>query len=87
MLGDNPMQSEIACHVGLMGRMFCHVCKVKGKLEDSDDNDMEPEIKAKKVMLDQLQVLAYRRVQVESTSVKGKKLNQWQTWLSVSAIS
>jgi len=34
-----------------------------------------------------LQVLAYRRVQVESTSVKGKKLNQWQTWLSVSAIS
>ncbi|KIK56084.1 hypothetical protein GYMLUDRAFT_76242 [Collybiopsis luxurians FD-317 M1] len=23
MLGDNPMQSEFACHVGLMGKMFC----------------------------------------------------------------
>ncbi|KAF5367924.1 hypothetical protein D9758_004368 [Tetrapyrgos nigripes] len=31
MLGDNPMQSEFACHVGLMGRMFCRCCFVKGK--------------------------------------------------------
>ncbi|KAI0375816.1 hypothetical protein BV20DRAFT_18264 [Pilatotrama ljubarskyi] len=28
MLGDNPMQSEIACHVGLAGKLFCRVCKV-----------------------------------------------------------
>ncbi|KAI6017922.1 hypothetical protein EDC04DRAFT_2870045 [Pisolithus marmoratus] len=26
LLGDNPMQSELACHVGLMGKYFCHVC-------------------------------------------------------------
>ncbi|KIN94825.1 hypothetical protein M404DRAFT_70619, partial [Pisolithus tinctorius Marx 270] len=30
MLGDNPMQSELACHVGLQGKFFCHNCWVKG---------------------------------------------------------
>lgn len=30
MLGDNPMQSEMACHIGLQGRMFCRVCWVEG---------------------------------------------------------
>ncbi|EIW60460.1 uncharacterized protein TRAVEDRAFT_120336, partial [Trametes versicolor FP-101664 SS1] len=45
MLGDNPMQSEIACHVGLAGKLFCRVCKVfKGRssadaAEDEDDDD------------------------------------------------
>jgi hypothetical protein len=29
-LGDNPMQSEIACHVGMMGKFFCRTCRVKG---------------------------------------------------------
>ncbi|KAI6148028.1 hypothetical protein BKA82DRAFT_151609, partial [Pisolithus tinctorius] len=30
MLGDNPMQSELACHVGLQGKFFCRNCWVKG---------------------------------------------------------
>ena len=30
MLGDNPVQSEMACHIGLQGRMFCRVCWVEG---------------------------------------------------------
>ncbi|KAI0309028.1 hypothetical protein OF83DRAFT_1072641 [Amylostereum chailletii] len=30
MLGDNLMQSEMACHVGLMGKLFCRVCCVVG---------------------------------------------------------
>ncbi|VDB95486.1 unnamed protein product [Peniophora sp. CBMAI 1063] len=30
LLGDNPMQSELACHIGLMGKFFCRVCRVKG---------------------------------------------------------
>jgi len=28
LLGDNPMQSEFACHVGPMGNFFCRVCSV-----------------------------------------------------------
>ncbi|KAG2354321.1 hypothetical protein BDR07DRAFT_1548776 [Suillus spraguei] len=31
LLGDNPMQSEFACHAGLMSKFFCCCCWVKGK--------------------------------------------------------
>ncbi len=26
--GNNPMQSEIAAHIGLAGKCFCHICEV-----------------------------------------------------------
>ncbi|KAJ6632502.1 hypothetical protein B0H10DRAFT_2251960 [Mycena sp. CBHHK59/15] len=39
MLGDNPMQSEFACHIGFKGRLFCQVCWVKGVPEQVDDED------------------------------------------------
>ena len=29
-LGDNPMSSEFASHIGMQGRCFCRRCKVKG---------------------------------------------------------
>ncbi|KAI6039086.1 hypothetical protein EDC04DRAFT_3012242 [Pisolithus marmoratus] len=35
MLGDNPMQSELACHVGLQGKFFCRNCWVQGAGADS----------------------------------------------------
>lgn len=35
LLGDNPMQSELACHVGLAGKFFCRCCWVKGR--DAED--------------------------------------------------
>ncbi|KAJ3897384.1 hypothetical protein F5879DRAFT_996133 [Lentinula edodes] len=31
LLGDNPMQSEFACHIGLRGKFFCRTCGIKGK--------------------------------------------------------
>ncbi|RDX41238.1 hypothetical protein OH76DRAFT_1364920, partial [Lentinus brumalis] len=40
ILGDNPMQSEIACHVGMNGKMFCRMCMTsKGQDDDEDDDD------------------------------------------------
>jgi hypothetical protein len=37
MLGDNPMQSEFACHIGFQGKYFCRVCWVIGRGE-ADEN-------------------------------------------------
>ncbi|KAJ6542980.1 hypothetical protein B0H19DRAFT_1212717 [Mycena capillaripes] len=40
LLGDNPMQSEFACHIGLRGKLFCRACWVKGHdAMDGDDVD------------------------------------------------
>ena len=41
MLGDNPMQSEMACHIGLQGKMFCRACWVAGDEHDDIDEDRE----------------------------------------------
>ncbi|CAK5274493.1 unnamed protein product [Mycena citricolor] len=30
LLGDNPMQSEFACHIGLRGKFFCRACWARG---------------------------------------------------------
>ncbi|THH12606.1 hypothetical protein EW146_g7539 [Bondarzewia mesenterica] len=35
LLGDNLMQSELACHIGLRGKFFCCCCWVKGR--DAED--------------------------------------------------
>ncbi|KAI6097005.1 hypothetical protein EDD16DRAFT_1698021 [Pisolithus croceorrhizus] len=35
MLSDNPMQSELVCHVGLQGKFFCCNCWVQGVGTDS----------------------------------------------------
>ncbi|KAJ3967756.1 hypothetical protein EV361DRAFT_965326 [Lentinula raphanica] len=40
MLGDNPMQSEFAGHIGLRGKFFCRVCWVKG-VDAKDHNHGE----------------------------------------------
>jgi hypothetical protein len=46
LLGDNPMQSEFACHIGLRGKLFCRACWVKGfdglEVDDVRDGVREP---------------------------------------------
>jgi hypothetical protein len=41
LLGDNPMQSEMACHIGSMGKYFCRICKVKGHDTSAESNPMQ----------------------------------------------
>ena len=38
------MQSEFACHIGLRGKYFCRICRVKGRdAQDEVDNaDAQP---------------------------------------------
>ncbi|KAJ3860712.1 hypothetical protein EV359DRAFT_48603, partial [Lentinula novae-zelandiae] len=37
LCGDNPMQSEFACHIGFRGRLFCRICLVSGKVDNEDN--------------------------------------------------
>ncbi|KAK6992397.1 hypothetical protein R3P38DRAFT_2570511 [Favolaschia claudopus] len=41
LLGDNPMQSEFACHIGLRGKLFCRACWVKGTDAMDAEGDVE----------------------------------------------
>ncbi|KAJ7442954.1 hypothetical protein B0H11DRAFT_1748777, partial [Mycena galericulata] len=41
-LGDNPMQSEFACHIGLRGKFFCRACWVKGSDNAGESNGDDP---------------------------------------------
>ncbi|KAI0309567.1 hypothetical protein OF83DRAFT_1296195 [Amylostereum chailletii] len=41
LLGDNPMQSEFSCHVGLRGKFFCQCCWAYGY--DADENTIDSE--------------------------------------------
>ena len=34
MLGDNPMHSELASHIGLNGRHCCRVCHLDSSIKD-----------------------------------------------------
>jgi hypothetical protein len=40
LLGDNPMQSKFACHVGPGGKMLCRICDIKGM--DASANKPQP---------------------------------------------
>lgn len=44
LLGDNPMQSEFACHMGMRAKFFCRNCWVKGKdmVDDTEKSTAGP---------------------------------------------
>jgi hypothetical protein len=44
LLGDNPMQSEFACHIGLRGKLFCRACWVKGTDAMDQDDDKHVDV-------------------------------------------
>jgi hypothetical protein len=46
LLGDNPMQSEFACHLGQGGNHFCRMCEV-GKGADSASGECQHQINHK----------------------------------------
>ncbi|KAH9950722.1 hypothetical protein B0H21DRAFT_776436 [Amylocystis lapponica] len=43
-LGDNPMASEFASHVGMQGKSFCRACKVKTYDQHTKKGDEDAEI-------------------------------------------
>lgn len=44
LLGDNPMQSEFACHMGMQAKLFCRNCWVKGR--DAKEDASTPRARA-----------------------------------------
>ncbi|KAI0259692.1 hypothetical protein BC834DRAFT_806373, partial [Gloeopeniophorella convolvens] len=44
LLGDNPMQSEFACHVGQGGKFFCRICDAKGSDTAADEPEAQEEL-------------------------------------------
>lgn len=59
LLGDNPMHSEFACHIGLQGKFFCCSCWVKGS--DADELEtyytLQHVTRARIALLHQVQVV------------------------------
>ncbi|KAF8824027.1 hypothetical protein HHX47_DHR9000094 [Lentinula edodes] len=68
MLGDNPMQSEFSCHVGLVGKYFCRCCFAKGR----DAND-EQSASATKDVADDTSIHSNASTEQESDSGAEKK--------------
>ncbi|KAG6913998.1 hypothetical protein DXG01_002989 [Tephrocybe rancida] len=78
MLGDNPMQSEFACHIGLRGRQFCRICHVEGDVEGAEDNggDLEEPGVDPEAVANQDSDVSNASVGSQVTSKKGKRSNK-----------
>lgn len=72
LLGDNPMQSEFACHIGLRGKLFCWACWVKGS--PNPDPDTRGRSKSRKEeTVDQLHSY-FQEASTLDTKMKVKKM-------------
>jgi hypothetical protein len=80
MLGDNPMQSEIACHVGLMGRMFCRVCKVSGKVSTGEgEENMDPAVDNQSDSASSVEASLHEDEEVEQANPQSKRPKKTET--------
>ncbi|KAI0353117.1 hypothetical protein OH77DRAFT_1522874 [Trametes cingulata] len=61
-LGDNPMSSEFASHIGMQGKCFCRCCKVKG----GDGSSRAPGAEGDKARLDEFLSVGAKRTKEET---------------------
>lgn len=89
MLGDNPMQSELSCHIGLTGKYFCRICYVKGS--DALDRDVGEEDGSDDNPADNASDLSVSTASNTSAGAnqptRKKRWRQWVLWLSESGDS
>ena len=55
LLGDNPMQSEMACHMGLNGNLPCCICLVRSNLVKKSKESVKNSGQSSTVLLESSQ--------------------------------
>lgn len=67
LLGDNPMQSEFACHAGLRAKFFCRMCWVKGHDAGDDEAPLVAHAKGESLAVMVERVKRFMKVSLCST--------------------
>ncbi|KAG8725629.1 hypothetical protein FRC09_000016 [Ceratobasidium sp. 395] len=71
--GDNPMQSELASHVGMNGKHFCRVCHVCGK---DRSKDYKPDVASETSRLTEFASIGVPRQQKETEDTLNSQVDE-----------